>query len=283
MSFLLALACLSPLDVEVLIDNDQDGFYASDDCDETDPTVFPGAEEICDGLDNDCDGEIDEDGLTRFYPDLDGDGYGDASSAGEEDCGVEPDRATNNADCNDADIDVNPNADEVCDGVDNNCDGQVDEPEAVDALTWYPDEDADGFGDPLEGLRTCEPEDSWVLDDQDCDDVDPAVNPDATEVCNGLDDDCDGDVDLNAVDAPTWFLDADSDGYGDSGSPLAACEQPSAYVSDDTDCDDAVDTTYPGAAEQPVDGVDSDCDGTEICYEDQDGDTWGGTARGPPT
>lgn len=275
MPLLLALACLSPLNVEVLIDDDQDGFYSTEDCDETDDTVYPGAEEICDGIDNDCDGQVDEDGLTRFYPDMDDDGYGDANSEGEEDCGVEPNRATNAADCDDNDNAVNPNADEVCDDVDNNCDGQVDEPEAIDAQTWYPDEDSDSFGDPLEGLRTCDPEPSWVLDAQDCDDLDPAVNPDATEICNGLDDDCDGGVDLDAADAPTWFPDGDSDGYGDAGSPLAACEQPSAYVSDDSDCDDTVATTNPGAEERPVDGVDSDCDGEELCYEDKDGDSWG--------
>ncbi|MFT5584317.1 MAG: hypothetical protein ACI9VR_001902, partial [Cognaticolwellia sp.] len=256
-------------------DDDLDGFYADEDCDDSDQTVFPGADEICDGLDNDCDGDIDEDGLTRFYPDADGDGYGDAGSDGEDDCGVEPNRATNNEDCNDTNSLVNPLADEVCDGVDNNCDGTVDEPEAIDAQTWFPDQDADGFGDPLEGLRTCDPESSWVLDDQDCDDLDPAVNPAAQEICNGLDDDCDGSIDMDAVDALSWYADSDSDSYGDPGDLLLSCTQPGGYVADSTDCDDAQGNTNPGASEGVADGVDSDCDGEEICYVDRDADTWG--------
>jgi hypothetical protein len=275
MSFLLVLACLSPLPVEVLVDDDLDGFFADEDCDDNDPSVFPSAEEICDGLDNDCDGEIDEDGLTRFYPDADNDGYGEAGSVGEEDCGIEPNRATNDEDCDDANSLVNPLADEVCDGVDNNCDGTIDEPEAIDALDWFPDEDADGYGDPLEGQRTCDPEPDWVQDDQDCDDLNPEVNPSADEVCNGLDDDCDGGVDLDAIDALSWYADTDSDGYGDPEALQLSCSQPSAYVSDDTDCDDATASTYPGAEETTADGVDSDCDGEELCYTDKDSDTWG--------
>ena len=275
MSFLFVLACLSPLPVEVLVDDDLDGYFADEDCDDGDPSVFPSAEEICDGLDNDCDGDIDEDGLTRFYPDADNDGYGEAGSVGEEDCGIEPNRATNDEDCDDTDSLVNPLADEVCDGVDNNCDGTIDEPEAIDALDWFPDEDADGYGDPLEGQRTCDPEPDWVQDDQDCDDLNPEVNPSADEVCNGLDDDCEGGVDLDAIDALSWYADTDSDSFGDPAELLLSCTQPSAYVADDTDCDDTTGSTYPGAEESVADGVDSDCDGQELCYADKDSDSWG--------
>ena len=258
-----------------MIDDDLDGYYSDEDCDDTDPRVFPGADEICDDLDNDCDGETDEEGLTLFYPDADSDGYGDTESEGEEDCGVEPNRATNNEDCNDADSLVNPLADELCDGVDNNCDGTVDEPQAIDAQTWFPDEDNDNFGDPLQGLRTCDPEPTWVLDDQDCDDLNKDVNPEAEEICNTLDDDCDGSTDNDAVDALSWYADSDSDTYGDIKVLLLSCTQPSGYVADDTDCDDTRSSTYPGASEGVADGVDSDCNGEEICYTDNDGDTWG--------
>lgn len=275
MILFLTLACLPPLPVQTLIDDDLDGYYSGQDCDDTDPTVFPGADEICDGLDNDCDGETDEEGLTLFYPDADSDGYGDTESEGEEDCGIEPNRATNNEDCDDADNLVNPLADELCDGVDNNCDGTVDEPQAIDAQTWFPDEDDDGFGDPLKGLLTCDPDPTWVLDSQDCDDDNFEINPAAPEICNEIDDDCNGDTDSDAIDALEWYVDADSDNYGNIEGLLVSCTQPGGYVADSSDCDDTQTSTNPGASEAPADGVDSDCDGEEICYLDNDGDSWG--------
>ena len=102
--------------------------------------------------------------------------------------------------------------------------------------------------------------DGWAVDGGDCDDGDPAVNPYQDEVCDGIDNDCDGYVDLGAVDATRWFLDADADGYGCPTCITSACEQPTGRVEDNTDCDDEDPAVNPGAAEVP-DGIDNDCDG----------------------
>ena len=247
MSFLFVLACLSPLPVEVLVDDDLDGYFADEDCDDGDPSVFPSAEEICDGLDNDCDGDIDEDGLTRFYPDADNDGYGEAGSVGEEDCGIEPNRATNDEDCDDTDSLVNPLADEVCDGMDNDCDGSIDI-DAIDALTWYEDVDQDGYGAPETESLACEPPtENSTAESGDCDDTTPVVFPGGEEFCDGLDNDCDGEIDVGASDATAYYSDLDGDEYG-AGEPWMLCEQAEGTVLDNSDCDDTSDVTFPGVA-----------------------------------
>jgi len=87
------------------------------------------------------------------------------------------------------------------------------------------------------------------------------VNPAAAEVCNDTDDDCDGGVDEDAADASTWYLDKDSDGFGDPATEVAACTAPTCFVADPTDCDDTSADTSPDAAET-CNGVDDDCDGT---------------------
>jgi len=103
---------------------------------------------------------------------------------------------------------------------------------SVDELTYHTDADGDGFTDT------------------DCDDSDASVYPGATETCDGVDNNCDGTIDeASAVDALTWYEDADGDGYGQSVITEQACTQPSGFVSDNTDCDDTVASTYPGADE----------------------------------
>ncbi|MBO85628.1 MAG: hypothetical protein CL927_09730, partial [Deltaproteobacteria bacterium] len=105
----------------------------------------------------------------------------------------------------------------------------------------------------------------------DCDDSDSAVYPGATEACNGYDDDCDGDIDESgSTGESTWYADSDSDGYGDPATSLDACDQPSGYVVDSTDCDDTASSVYPGATETWYDGVDADCAGDSDFDADAD-------------
>ena len=131
--------------------------------------------------------------------------------------------------------------------------------------TWYEDVDSDGHGDPLKPVAACvePPGVSAVADD--CNDLDGTVSPSATEVCNGVDDDCDGEADEGLLRAYTEDL--DRDGYGDPSTAVEACDSPpGVWVDDapgaaDDDCDDSDDSVHPGATEVCGDGVDNDCDG----------------------
>ncbi len=232
------------------------------DCDDTTAAAFPGNAEVCDEIDNDCDGDVDEGVTTTFYADLDGDGYGDPA-APEEACSEPFGYADNALDCDDGSADVSPDAVETCDEIDNDCDGDVDEDDAADAPTWYADADGDGYGDPDRGTTACSAPSFFVADAGDCDDGDADVNPDAVEVCDGVDDDCDGlvdDDDPGVTGTSAWYADGDGDGYGDASVSLAACEAPTGFVADATDCDDDDASSNPGASEA-CDGVDNDCDG----------------------
>jgi hypothetical protein len=181
-------------------DKDNDGYDSLQDCDDTDPAVNPGAEEMCDGIDNNCDGQIDE-GCYFCLIDSDKDGY------------------TRCNDCNDDDPTIHPRAAEFCDGIDNDCDGEIDE----DCIPCTRDIDGDGY-------TRC----------NDCNDYDPTVYPGAEEVCDGKDNDCNGQIDEGC---PICFVDNDNDGY-------TAC----------SDCNDNNPFVYPGAPEY-CDGKDNDCDG----------------------
>ena len=245
------------------------------DCDDGDAGANPGADELCDGVDNDCDGTVDEDDASdasTWYADADGDGYGDASSSAVA-CTAPSGHIADSGDCDDGDAAIHPAATEICDGVDNDCDGAADEDDAADAGTWYADADGDGYGDASDSTTACTMPSGSTTDTSDCDDGDAAVNPGATEACNGVDDDCDGTVDeADASDAATWYVDGDGDGYGDAGDSTVACAAPSGHVADATDCDDGDAATHPGAAEL-CDGVDNDCDGALWTEEaDADGD-----------
>jgi hypothetical protein len=178
----------------VIGDGDGDGYTTADgDCDDDDAGVYPGADEHCDGVDNDCDDEIDEDAIdpSTFYGDADGDGFGDVLFV-VVDCDPGSGFVTNAADCDDTNPDSYPGADELCDGQDNDCDEQID-----DGLleVYYDDLDGDGYGDASSSTEACEQPSSTVLDDTDCDDTDPDAFPGNTEVTDGADNDCDGDID----------------------------------------------------------------------------------------
>ncbi|MCB9744970.1 MAG: hypothetical protein H6741_06765 [Alphaproteobacteria bacterium] len=232
------------------VDADGDGFSVEEDCDDADPAVNPSAEELCDGVDNNCDGVVDEDSASdaaTWYADADADGYGDEATATQA-CEAPEGAVAEAGDCDDSDPAYNPGAEEsdCTDPNDYNCDGS----------TGYADEDGDGYA-------ACE----------ECDDADAAVNPSATEVCDGIDNDCDGEIDpASAADAATWYADSDGDGYGDSAIPEAACSQPTGFVSDATDCDDSQAAVNPGASEATCNGLDDDCDSATSDTPDGDGD-----------
>ncbi len=163
-----------------------------------------------------------------------------------------------------------------CDGIDNDEDGYVDEDlePGEEIRPWFPDADGDGFGD-LDFILApptwaCAAPEGTVNNNYDCDDTDGGVNPDASELCNELDDDCDGVADDGVGD--TYYADVDGDGFGDVTAPELSCEPVRDLVENAEDCDDGDPAIYPGA-EEICDGLDSDCDGeTPADEEDGDGD-----------
>lgn len=219
-------------------DADGDGFPSREDCDDTDPDVGP---------------------AEWWWPDEDGDGWGDAT-AGRATCAPDPGDVPSGGDCDDGDAAVSPDgADVPGDGQDTDCDGaevchlDLDDDGARTADVDLPDGD----------LACARPGHALASAPLDCDDADPTRSPMATEVCDGRDTDCDGRVDLPVPDtAPVWFADVDGDGYG-SGPAVAACDAPSGHVSVAGDCDDTDPATHPGAVEQHGDGRDQDCDGAD--------------------
>ena len=251
------------------------GYVANgDDCDDTDRAVNPGAAEECNGIDDDCDGKVDEGVLITYYRDADDDEYGNASSTAQA-CSQPPGYVAKGGDCDDTNYAVNPGASEKCNGIDDDCDGKVDEGVLI---TYYRDADADGYGNPSGTAQACSQPAGYAVNGKDCDDTDREVHPGAFEVCNGVDDNCDGNVDEGVK--TTYYRDSDDDGYGDSSQTARACDQPSGYVSQGGDCDDTDRNIHPGASEV-CNGADDDCDGSvdegvkTTYFRDSDGDGYG--------
>ena len=276
--------------------NDTDGLPA--DCDDNDPTVYPSANELCDGLDNDCNDLIDE--AFPELGALCISGTGACQSGGYFVCNSARDGVECNATpgdptleiCNGIDDDcdgsvdedlvppINPNQEGVCqgsymictgegvwvvdysgipeyevvemtcDGLDNNCNGEI-------------DEDFPGLGAfCVVGTGTCQSGGYFVCNTEgtgvECN-AEPGIP--TTEVCNGIDDDCDGVVDDNAIDMVLCYLDNDGDGWGDEMSTTMACQPPDGYSFLAGDCDDQDPDVYPGATEICDDGIDNNCNG----------------------
>jgi hypothetical protein len=274
------------------------------DCDDSNPLINPSQMEYCDGLDNNCDGDIDDADIDDVLPDRtwyideDGDGHGSLISDSTPiiSCSQPQGYSGTNEDCNDSDASVFPGSLEVCDGIDQNCNTLIDEGTTVD---WYADEDGDGYGvdpDTTASIQACE--DSfpigYVRNTDDCNDsILPVPNgnpigalayPNATEYCDGIDNDCNGLTDDNAVDVLNWYMDNDRDGYGDVGVMSQACTAPSNYVNNADDCDDTNEFRNPLAIEDCDTDYDDDCNGSSndvnaiSCspfYMDSDGDEYG--------
>jgi len=298
----------------------------SGDCDDANPGRNPGLEEIpYDGIDQDCDDadlcDVDGDGLEGegcggldcddtsgaiddqvwWYPDADGDGHGDITSAGQRCDQMKETDVSSNDDCDDTEATVNPGGiDGFGDGVDQNCDGAdgVDtdgdgsanevsggddcndfEPEIYPGAPDLVDNEIDNNCDGIPGVDA---DNDGFADlpsgGDDCDDVDPLQNPAAVEQCTGEDDDCDGGVDTPPPPgAPTWYEDADGDSFGNLNIAFVGCD-PGAGWSRDLDCDDGDPLVYPARIvdfSDVGDAIDRDCDGVDECFEDADGDSHG--------
>ncbi|MFT6162101.1 MAG: hypothetical protein ACJA00_004699, partial [Myxococcota bacterium] len=186
-------------------DADRDGWTPrQNDCNDNNNTVHPGATELCDGLDNDCDPRTPIDSNTECYDD-DGDNYCEAPPCVNANGGL--------ADCNDAAPGIYPGATEVPDGVDNDCDGQAD-----DGLANF-DDDGDGYCEAPPCVNASGTQ-------SDCNDANFSVNPSRTEICgNGLDDNCNNTQnEQNAIQCTNFYVDADEDGFGVNGARECWCE-----------------------------------------------------------
>jgi len=155
-------------------DLDGDGYFSCvDDCNDGNALAYPGAIELCNNIDENCNGLIDE----GF--DSDGDGY-----------------TLCNGDCNDNDATQNPGITELCNGIDDNCDGVVDEGLAAG---YYMDIDGDGFGSGVI-YYSCTPPTNSSSNNLDCNDANPAINPNAIETADGIDNNCDGEIDEVSIE-----------------------------------------------------------------------------------
>jgi hypothetical protein len=268
-------------------DEDGDGYTSNIDCDDNNDQVYPGAPELCDGLDNDCNG-MDDDNIEvyTYYRDADNDTFGDAAITMEV-CDLTPPAGfvTNDGDCDDTNDAINPNASEICDGLDNNCNGMDDD--GLPLNTYYRDADSDTYGDGGVWIQSCDDiaPAGYVANEDDCNDLDTAINPGASEICDGLDNNCNGSND-DGLALNTYYRDGDGDSFGNAAVSIERCGDtaPEGYVANDQDCDDSNSEIHPGASEI-CDGKDNDCNGMDddglaitTYYRDNDGDTFGDAA-----
>lgn len=256
--------------------------HIDDDCDayidDSDPDIDPGTQfEWYADADDDGYGNPDETVLACFQPwfyvdntddcnddepllglpaawvlDDDSDGFG-AGTPTEDLCtppNADYELLVKGLDCDDTNPFISPLGNEICDGDDNDCDELTDdEDDSLDPLfatVYFQDSDDDTFGNPDIFVLSCSPPVGYSDNDLDCNDLEDLINPDATEICDSADNDCDDLIDDldDSVDlgtAGTWYADLDEDGFGNPTLTLDACQQPNLYVSNDLDCDDTSD------------------------------------------
>jgi hypothetical protein len=254
------------------------------DCDDTNSEIKPGAEEICDGKDNNCVNGTDEGGICMFtfYCDMDSDGFISRSPSGtcnSWDCVPIQCRQTQGSDCDDQNIFINVEAVEICDGIDNNCAGDpaIDEGDVCPVITYYCDQDGDTYKSMTAtgtcSTYNCKPSACDTDPGTDCADNNPDRNPGKTETCNDIDDNCDGFIDEeNAGGCQKYYLDQDTDGYGLTSDWKCLCAAEGLYnATEKDDCNDMDDTVSPGTVEK-CNNKDDDCDtvideqGADGCY-----------------
>ncbi len=258
------------------------------DCNDASASVNPNATELCNGIDDNCNGQTDEGApqCTTWYKDADADGYG---ITGDSKCMCVASgayTATTGGDCNDGAAGAHPGATEVCNNVDDDCDGQIDEPGSQGCITYYKDGDGDGYGLLNDTACRCAPLAPYSATlSGDCNDSNGNVNPGAKEVCNAIDDDCDGNSNEEGSPGCTnFYRDNDGDAYGVTGDVKCYCSATGTYTAAvGGDCNDNGATTYPGAKEL-CDGLDNNCNGQvdegaagqcTTYYRDGDNDGYG--------
>ena len=255
------------------------------DCNDLLATISPAAKESCNGVDDNCNGSIDDGppvDCTLFFADADLDGYG--GGPGLCLCAADAKHpVATGGDCDDSAKAIHPGAGEVCNTVDDNCNGTTDEIGAKGCKLFHADADKDGYGG-ADQQCACAADPVYVsLDASDCADGNAAVHPGAAEVCDGLDNNCDGVTDPAGIDNCTnYFLDGDADGYGNVQAQVKCLCSAVGLFSAITpgDCNDAAGAIHPGATAL-CNSLDDNCDGEidngagTFYYQDADNDGYG--------
>ena len=183
-----------------------------------------------DGLTDDLDPAVAYANSDLYYQDVDGDGFGDAATSAYS-CAPTASMVSVIGDCDDGDATISPMPQRYAMVSTTTVIPGIDGSDAINQTTWYYDSDSDGHGDPTVALEQCGQPTDYVQSNADCDDGDATISPNAAEICDGIDNNCDASIDgSDAVNQTTWYFDSDADGHGDPAIALDQCDQPTDYV-----------------------------------------------------